>query len=81
MNERRLAQRRRMLKLGTINFDQAGITCMVRNLSEKGACLEVASPVGIPDEFALSVDYSEARQRCRVTWRSADRIGVLFIQA
>ena len=49
--ENRSSQRNRTLKAGTISFGRAaGIDCLVRNVSETGACLEVESPVGIPDE-------------------------------
>ena len=40
------------------------LDCVVRNLSETGACLEVASPVGIPDDFTLQIK-SEPTKRDR----------------
>ncbi len=80
MDERRKAQRARTLKAGTIAFNHAaGITCRVRNLSPAGACLEVASQIGIPDAFLLIIDYDNFRQPCHVIWRSATRIGVAFL--
>ena len=60
MDERRKAQRLRALKGGTIAFNRAaGIDCRVRNLSPAGACLEVASQIGIPDDFVLVVGYDK----------------------
>jgi len=55
MDEHRIAQRRRILKPGTIVFI-GGIDCTVRNISETGAALEVASPVGIPKDVTLIVE-------------------------
>ena len=56
MEERRKVQRHRTLKAGSISFNRAGgVDCRVRNLSPVGACLEVASQIGIPDEFVLVV--------------------------
>jgi PilZ domain len=79
MDERRKAQRVRTLKAGTIVFNRAaGISCRVRNLSPAGACLEVASQIGVPDEFVLVIDYDKFRQPCHVIWRSDTRIGVVF---
>jgi hypothetical protein len=49
----------------------------VRDLSETGACLLVASPIGIPDTFEL-VFTDGAVKACKVEWRKADRIGVSF---
>ena len=60
MDERRRLQRLRALKAGTISFNRAGgINCRVRNMSPAGACLEVASQVGIPDNFVLVVSYDK----------------------
>jgi hypothetical protein len=79
MLERRKAARHRVLKTGTITFNRAGgISCMVRNISGAGACLEVESPIGIPDDFTLLVDIDHLRRPCRVSWRKDKRIGVVF---
>ena len=79
MDERRRLQRLRALKAGTISFHRAGgITCRVRNMSPAGACLEVASQVGIPDNFVLVVSYDKFSQSCHVIWRSETRMGVEF---
>ena len=57
MEKRRKIQRHKTLKAGTINFNRAGgVDCRVRNLSPAGACLEVASQIGIPNEFVLVVE-------------------------
>jgi PilZ domain-containing protein len=53
----------------------------VRNLSEKGAALEVASVVGIPTEFSLIIQADNINRRCRVVWRKLNRIGVAFEQS
>jgi hypothetical protein len=55
----------------------AAIDCMVRNISDGGACLKVFSPVGIPDSFELRLD-SDSVRYCRVVWRKATQIGVEF---
>lgn len=79
MDERRMLSRQRTLKAGHIAFNRAGtIDCRVRNLSPEGACLEVASQVGIPDRFVLMVEAEHLRQPCHVVWRTATRMGVEF---
>ena len=77
--ERRNEARRRVLKRAHIAFNghMAVIDCVVRNLSDRGACLNVESPVGIPDTFDLVIDRASVRN-CRVTWRTATQIGVEF---
>jgi len=75
----RKTPRQRMLKTGTISFNRAGgIDCVVRNLSPAGACLEIDSPVGIPDDFLLVVPADSLKHNCHVVWRAAKRIGVAF---
>ena len=79
MEEKRKVQRHRTLKAGSISFNRAGgIDCRVRNLSPAGALLEVASQVGIPDDFTLVIDIDHVKQPCHVIWRTATRIGVEF---
>ena len=80
MQERRKTPRHRTFKAGTIALDRAaGFDCRVRNLSPAGACLEVASQVGIPDDFVLVVESDHVKQSCHVIWRTATRMGVEFV--
>ena len=79
MEERRKVQRGRTLKAGSITFNRAaGIDCRVRNMSAVGACLEVDSQVGIPNDFVLIVSYDHFTRPCHVIWRSDTRLGVEF---
>jgi PilZ domain len=74
----RAALRQRVLKTGTIEFSGSTIDCVVRNISETGAALEVATPVGIPAEFNLMISGNIAKRPCRVVWVKDKRIGVAF---
>lgn len=76
--ERRAGPRNRQLKSGTIEFNGGAIDCVVRNASTSGAALEVASPLGIPDQFTLVIANDRTTRRCRLVWRSERRIGVMF---
>ena len=78
--DKRRAPRLRTFKGGSIIFGlAAAIDCTIRNISETGASLEVASPVGIPDEFTLLIKPEFVKRDCQVAWRSAKRIGVRFL--
>jgi len=78
-DDRRKLPRHRTFKAGSIAFNRAGtIDCRVRNLSAIGACLEVASQIGIPDHFILLVESEELKQHCHVVWRTETRLGVAF---
>jgi hypothetical protein len=78
MEERRKKPRQRVFKAGTIEFDDSGVDCTIRNLSPDGATLDVASPIGIPHEITLNIASSNKRQNCRIVWRNEQRIGVVF---
>jgi PilZ domain-containing protein len=77
----RAAPRQRMLKAASIEFSGGTIDCVVRNISETGAALEVASPVGIPAEFNLVMPGNTTKRPCRVVWVKDKRIGVAFSPA
>ena len=78
--DNRRAPRLRTLKGGSIQFGlAAAIDCVIKNMSETGAALEVESPVGIPNEFTLFIKPESTKRNCRVAWRSAKRIGVQFV--
>jgi hypothetical protein len=79
MDENRASPRLRTLKGGSIIFGLApGVDCVIRNMSDTGACLEVKGTVGIPDDFILLIKPEILKRNCHVAWRSAHRIGVLF---
>jgi PilZ domain len=76
--EKRAANRHRILKAATIEFGGGGITCMVRNISDSGAMLDVTSPVGIPEHVSLVILAEGKHLPCRVVWRKEKWIGVTF---
>lgn len=79
MSERRQRPRSRTFKGGTIMFGVATVDCIIRNLSENGASLEIGSAVGVPDDFILIIKPESLKRKCKVAWRSADRVGVQFL--
>ena len=79
MIERRAFPRHRVLKQGTIAFRGGGrIDCMVRNISEGGARLEVATPFGLHGSFTLVIATDDFARDCRAVWNSEERVGVAF---
>lgn len=79
MSELRGSPRLRTFKGGSIIFGvAAAIDCIIRNMSDNGAALEIESPVGIPDDFTLLIKPEFVKRNCHVVWRAAKRIGVRF---
>ena len=82
MPERRTRKRLRTLKGAKIAFGHGStIDCVVRNFSGEGACLEVESPIGVPEKFILILDSVPEHHHCHVVWRTERRIGVLLTGA
>ena len=76
--EARKTKRRRVLDPGLIRFGDMSICCVVRNMSEAGAALDIGSQIGIPDQFTLIVVPKKKIYSCTVVWRKERRIGVAF---
>jgi len=78
--EKRLAPRRNTNMPAVIVFDagKSAVECIIRNLSDTGARLEVFGTVArIPQSFELMVPRHRP-QACRVAWRSLRELGVAF---
>lgn len=67
------------MKPGTIGFNGSGIQCLVCNVSESGAAIEIKSATCVPDSFNLTLDSEAINKDCRVVWRKYQRLGVTFI--
>jgi hypothetical protein len=76
--EKRSVPRYKVLKGATIAFGGNGVECTVRNLSSRGAALDVANPIGLPPTFTLVIETDRLIRRCRSVWRRDKRIGVAF---
>ena len=77
--DQRNAARHRILRAATIEFWGSTVPCMVRNMSDAGAMLDVAATTAeIPEYFTLIVRADGHRTLCRLVWRSQKRIGVAF---
>jgi hypothetical protein len=60
---------------------RAPVHCWTRDLSELGACLEVAGGQWLPDRFVLRVENDGAQMSnlCEVRWRRHSLVGVRFV--
>lgn len=83
MEERRHEDRQRTLKSGKIVFNnkRSVIDCLIRNLSDRGACLQIDSSNGIPEQFELQIEATRNLQPCRMVWVTDTRLGIEFSDA
>jgi hypothetical protein len=79
LKEARKTRRGPVLDMGLIRFGELSMSCVLRNMSEAGAALDIGSQVGIPDQFTLIVLPQKKIYSCNVIWRKERRIGVQFI--
>jgi hypothetical protein len=78
VDNKRKHQRHNVSDVGKIMISKpfSVIDCVVRDLSEGGACLEVSGTAGLPASFELV--FAGQRLRCQVVWQSGRRTGVAF---
>jgi hypothetical protein len=54
-------------------------SCLLFDISQSGARIEIDEPAAVPDEFILYLSHSgSARRGCKVMWRKQRQLGVKF---
>jgi hypothetical protein len=76
--EARKAGRRHVTDTALIRFGEMSVSCVIRNLTDIGAALDVGSQSDIPDQFTLIAVAKKKIYSCNVVWRKNRRIGVSF---
>lgn len=80
MLDRRRTPRLRSLKSARIDFNPhwPPIECVLRNISDEGACIEMAGEFNTSIEFELLFPMAEEKRRVRQIWRRGNRLGVQY---
>ena len=82
MAERRKSTRSRVLKSAKLVIDRSSIIdCVVRNLTNKGARLQISNTVELPKDFEMTFDGGYSIRQCRLVWRTVTETGVEFVEA
>jgi hypothetical protein len=78
--ERRGAPRARTVRAAISVFTgpDSPIPCVVLDLSDTGARINLPGGEPLPEEFLLAIESKQIERRCRIAWRSGDEIGVEF---
>lgn len=78
-NKRRSVRMRTMKGANLVLPGSASVfSCVMRNLSEHGALVEVPSTIGIPSSIILQTQDGTLNRHCRVVWRTESRLGLEF---
>ena len=80
MTERRQRQRNMTYLGGTMAFNAQNSTlnCLVRDLSQDGAKLELPAAAIAPPTFELRIRANEPPRHARIVWRTQRHVGVAF---
>jgi diguanylate cyclase (GGDEF)-like protein len=80
MSEQKPRPQGRTLLAGKVvsNFGRSSIDCIVRRMSDRGATISVASPLGIPQHFQLLITDEGIPRPCKLVWQSDKDVGVEF---
>jgi len=80
VQERRKVTRSRVLKGAKIVIGSvSAIDCVVRNVTNTGARLQIANTIELPESLGLTFDGGFTVRPCRVAWRSVTETGVQFV--
>ena len=80
MLDRRQSVRDKVIFGGVAEINERGSTmdCVVRNISEGGACVEFDETAKLPDEMNLTIARKGRSFFAKMIWRQADRVGLAF---
>jgi hypothetical protein len=80
MLDRRRSPREKVIYGGVAEVNERGstMTCVVRNINETGACVELDSAAKLPDQINLKIARKGRSFLARMIWRQANRVGLAF---
>jgi hypothetical protein len=80
MLDRRQSVRDKVIFGGVAEINGRGSTmdCVVRNISEGGACVEFDETAKLPEEMRLTIARKGRSFLARMIWRQADKVGLAF---
>jgi len=82
MQERRKSARSRVIKSAKLVVGTSSVVdCVVRNLTNTGARLEVTNTLSLPENLVLTFDGGRSMRSCRLVWRTVNETGVEFLSA
>jgi len=79
MLERRRFPRTKVFKgAKVILAGRSTVNCIVRDLTNHGACLLLPTTADLPADFDLSFDTGRTFRNCHVVWQTLAGLGVSF---
>jgi methyl-accepting chemotaxis protein len=82
MQERRRLARSRVIKSAKLVVGTSSVVnCVVRNLTNTGARIEVPDTTVLPETLVLTFDGGRSMRSCRLVWRTINETGLEFVPA
>jgi hypothetical protein len=80
MSERRSSRRSKSFLRGFVyvSREQGALSCLIRDLSDKGARIIFSDSVTLPHTFDLYIPQRDQTLRAKVRWRHGDEVGLAF---
>jgi len=78
MEEKRKHHRTEINEPAYISASGSVMHCVVRNISQEGAAIDVENPAFVPAHFRLVMASDSSSHDCTVIWIQQKRIGVAF---
>jgi hypothetical protein len=78
MEEKRKHQRTEINEPAYVSAAGSVMCCVVRNISQEGAAIDVDNPAFVPAQFRLVMASDSSTRDCTVIWIQQKRIGVAF---
>jgi hypothetical protein len=80
MSERRSSRRSKSFLRGFVyvSREQGALSCLIRDLSDKGARIIFSDSVTLPHSFDLYIPQRDQTLRAKVRWRHGDEVGLAF---
>ena len=79
MEEKRKYPRTEVNEPAYISAGGSVMSCMVKNISEEGAAIDVENTAFVPPSFRLVIIGDFSVRECRIAWLQQNRIGVSFV--
>jgi hypothetical protein len=79
MLDRRQSVRDKVLYGGVAEINESStMDCVVRNISDRGACIELDQAAQLPEEMNLTIQRKGRSFLARLIWRQANKVGLAF---
>ena len=79
MEEQRKHLRIEINERAYISSGGSVMSCVVRNISDAGAAIDIDNSAFVPQRFRLVIAKDSSVRECQVAWIQQKRIGVVFV--